>query len=463
MNKTGLNSNKNNVTLVLVLLALFPFFHGGASIIESSLFLVLIFITFFYYLISKTLSLNTYQSFKLPIYFIVIWAAYITVSFLFIQNNSQIKVVAELMNFTHSSNTLINSQNLNAYLLFLSYFSIFFIILFNVKNKNDVLKIAFTLFLTSVVLAVYSLINSNLGGEISFNSSQTQFSREEWNNRIRGPFNYHAHYASFQILTIPFGLALTYFHYKKINISSTSLTRRVIQILLSQTTVYALGTIIMIFALIKTNSRAGNFSFFLSIVLTYFIVIFLNKNSISLKSNLKKNLALLFVGISLIFVSGIADPLISRYIKDGTDLHGRQYAYKTAITIIKTSPLMGNGIGNYSNYAEKHKDFDSAYSTRDNKSHAMNDYLQLTAEQGVIGLILYLCLVITVLIKLIPNLKYNRTLFPFITACLSASTGVLIHSLGDFIMQLPIISIYMFCILALGLKCCYLQGRRSKE
>lgn len=443
-------STKPLLVIYLIVLITMPLFHGGERLIEFTPFISIIFLLLAYSFTINTSKHNDITYIKWPLTIFIFWMGYLVFSTIVFQERKG------------STNNL-NINNLYMLLCFFTYFSIFVLTLLLVKSKKDVRKVAQALFTISFILSIYSLINHYTNGLFTFNSSLVPYSLEDWSKRVRGQFSYHAHYSAFLNLTIPLGVALSYDNYKQNRKINRSKKKQLLMSLSSTSSIYIFGSLLMILTLIKTDSRAGNASFLIATISSFLIISMVNFKTF----NYKKFLTASFVGIFLmgfiILTTSFTDSLISRYIKDGTDLHGRQFAYSTAVKIIKKEPIFGVGLGNYSALAKQNKPFEAGITNRTIKHHAMNDYLEFTAEQGLIGLLFFIALIFTSMIKIIPLIKFDQATFPYLTATICSIFAILIHSAGDFIIQSPVISVYFFVLLALGLKCSSLQSCNNKR
>lgn len=145
-----------------------------------------------------------------------------------------------------------------------------------------------------------------------------------------------------------------------------------------------IATILILYGLILSSKRAPLIASFLAIVFTY---IFSSKRNIS-----KKIITLIFLCIILFFIyefllpyipglSTIADKFESTKENDGGVLQGREVLWAVAYDMIASAPIFGHGFGSYSYITEQMQMFTTS-------TH--NYYLQIFAELGIIGLILYI-------------------------------------------------------------------------
>lgn len=166
---------------------------------------------------------------------------------------------------------------------------------------------------------------------------------------------------------------------------------------------YLIALLLVIYGLFLSSKRAPLIAAILSIVITLLIVS---------GKNILKKLFILFISfaglaalyfIAVEYVPGfdtIANKFSSLESSDAGILNGRNYLWQLALDLFNESPILGSGYGGYAAYAEKVDAFTSS---------AHNYYLQLMAELGIVGLILYLVAFISAVVftaKLI--IKINK-------------------------------------------------------
>ncbi|MEE0930632.1 MAG: O-antigen ligase family protein [Acutalibacteraceae bacterium] len=147
---------------------------------------------------------------------------------------------------------------------------------------------------------------------------------------------------------------------------------------------YTIVLLLVIYGLFLSSKRSPLIAAIIAIVITLLIA--------SGKNILKKLMILIgsFGGLAILYfvaveyIPGfdtIANKFTSLESSDAGVLNGRNYLWELAIDLFKESPLIGNGYGSYAAYAESVDAFTTS---------AHNYYLQILAELGIIGLILYL-------------------------------------------------------------------------
>lgn len=147
---------------------------------------------------------------------------------------------------------------------------------------------------------------------------------------------------------------------------------------------YIIALVLVIYGLFLSSKRAPLIAAIVSVVITLLIA--------SGKNVFKKLMTLIvsFAGLAVLYfiaveyIPGfdtIANKFTSLESSDAGLLNGRNYLWELALDLFNESPIMGSGYGGYAAYAESVDAFTTS---------AHNYYLQLLAELGIVGLILYL-------------------------------------------------------------------------
>lgn len=147
---------------------------------------------------------------------------------------------------------------------------------------------------------------------------------------------------------------------------------------------YIISLLVVIYGLFLSSKRSPLIAAIIAIVVTLLIASGKNifKKLIILIASFGGLALLYFIAVS--YIPGfdtIANKFTSLESSDAGILNGRDYLWQMAIDLFKESPLIGSGYGGYAAYAESINAFTTS---------AHNYYLQILAELGIIGLILYL-------------------------------------------------------------------------
>jgi len=334
-----------------------------------------------------------------------------------------------------------------------SYLIVFTLCLFFIRTKQQLIALLNTLFFTSAIIAVYSLLNHYTEGAYSIIGSIPPWVMP-WKIVAHGTFSYQNHYASFLTLTIPLGLGLI--HYYAYNQKNNGVKSPIVTLIINQffskNIIYFISVFIMVLALIETSSRGGNLVFIVSILYSSICYLLTTKQSKKkITKKLLKPIALLIPLLLILFLSGVFDKLTQRYEHQGLSPNGRDTMLITIKSIVTDFPIFGSGSGTYPVIQHQYKSPLLGNTAMSKRAH--NDYLEILCNQGVIGLSLLFAAMIPLYLSLFRGLKKVKTQYTGIyLACFTSTSAILIHSAMDFNLHLPANAIYFFVILAAGLK-----------
>ena len=156
----------------------------------------------------------------------------------------------------------------------------------------------------------------------------------------------------------------------------------------------------LILALLFTFSRGAYIGAIISLIILLFLNLKFKIKNEKLRIKFfkfKVPIILFFVFCSfLLIISPIGTRFFSSFDFQDKGVSERLEIWSQAVNVIKKNPVLGVGIGNY---VERVDLFSEQRGYR-SPIHAHNIYLQITAELGIIGLILYLTIFIFALKKL---------------------------------------------------------------
>lgn len=165
------------------------------------------------------------------------------------------------------------------------------------------------------------------------------------------------------------------------------------------TFLYFLGALITLYALILSSKRSPLLAFAIGIIFVYLV-----KNS----KNVVRNIIILLVAVIAIYFAYIwlvpyipgLDTIVNKFLEledsDAGILNGRGGLWEIALNMFNSNPLFGQGFGAYAEYSA---DLDAITTS------AHNYYLQIMAELGIVGLVLYLAAFVSALAFTIIMLK----------------------------------------------------------
>ena len=232
--------------------------------------------------------------------------------------------------------------------------------------------------------------------------------------------------------------------------------RSIVRLLLGEKTRLRLYLIVMVIGLVLTRSRMGNTAFFAGTLIVGTIGLLLMRNAprstlLFLASLVALDLLIVgtWFGVDQV-ASRIQQTEVTTNVDNPLPTEHRDEVDRQTVIYAKDFWLTGSGAGSY------YVTF-PAYSSKGVTGfydHAHNDYLQLWAETGVIGL--GLCVLIVALATWQALQSLRRRNDPLAICWLA------IHSTVDFNMQIPANALTMTVMLALAWVAASVQGVRRR-
>lgn len=335
--------------------------------------------------------------------------------------------------------------SLKDYMIFISYFLIYFIITNIIKKQEEFDMFIRLFFITSFLVSIYTLFHyyglipylKELGPVIS------TIGQKNWTS------NY---------LALIFPLIFSYFLLEK-NKNTKIFYYTILSI------VYA--------TLMICQSRGIWISIGLTLIIGIFFV-FKFKLFEIFKKNLKLLTSLCFIFLIITIIYSTDNPLnrseitvperaISTFDEKDPSIKTRFLMWNTTLNMIKDKPIFGSGIGTFKiNYLDYQAEFLNEntgyikYWTHVREPH--NEYLQIWAELGIIGLGIFLS-IIFIFCKLTINYLRKESSNKkkiIVFGLFMGITSFLIHSLFSFPLHVPALSSAFSIILSLSI--IYIKG-----
>lgn len=377
----------------------------------------------------------------------------------------------------------------------LSFITLTFLLLALVNTKSRAKLFAATLLLSGVIQAVYGSLMTLSGLEYGF------FMQKEGGfGTATGTFWNRNHYANYLILCLSMGTGLLLSDlYKRKAKNWKERSTRIIDTLLGPKLRIRVALALMVIALVLTRSRMGNTAFFVGLLISGILWLWLTKRVTRGSILLLISLILvdtLIVGkwfgidkvkqrleSTVLIQTDREEPSIqtkaspeasfdqSGSIKqtpniastEQSELKNEQYRPPTtphkllpheirskvnrdSLAMIKDQWLLGAGAGsNYTGFpVYRQGDYGGYF------DHTHNDYLEFVAEHGLIGSILLALIVIMSLVNTIVTMVKRKSLFfqAMAFAPLMTIVAMLLHSTVEFNLQIPGIAITYLLILS---------------
>jgi len=340
------------------------------------------------------------------------------------------------------------------FIIFLSYFLIFFIIINNIENKGQFSYFIKISIIASFIVSIYTIIQY-YGFDPYLKDLHSLTS-------TIGQKNWISNY-----LALIFPIVFSYFLLEK-----TKKNKIIYYLLLS----------ILYINLMICQSRG----IWISIIFTIFIGIYFIcrfKFFKIFQKNRKKLILLILTFLIITIIYSTDNPLnksiitvperaISTFDEKDPSINTRLLIWKTTFEMIKDAPVLGLGIGTFKmNYLDYQAEFLSEnlryikYSGNAREAH--NEYLQMWAELGVIGLGLFLLIFCFFYQRVFIFFKNNKNIKDktIILGLVMGITCFLIHCLFTFPFHVPALGATFFILL--GLTILYIDkfslGNTSKK
>ncbi|MCR2045610.1 O-antigen ligase family protein [Anaerosalibacter massiliensis] len=282
-----------------------------------------------------------------------------------------------------------------------------FVTVNNIKNKKDLNILFNILVITATLVALYGIYQY----KIQLKTTDIWLSKNTSSGivtRVFSVFDNPNVLAEYLIMILPISMSLFY-NSKKVYKKLT----------------FLLTTVILAGGLGLTYSRGGWLGFIFSVLIFVFLV--------------EKRLFFVFIPLGILILPFLPPTILNRIrsindLGDSSNL-SRFQIWLTTIEIIKDNWIAGVGLGS--------KAFMHAYRSYSSETftyyHSHNTYLQVAAEMGIGGVIVFLMLIFIIYKYTVKNLiKYeDRWIKVSAAGVLSGLSAVFIHSLVDDIFFMP--------------------------
>src|SRR5215471_8414197 len=313
-------------------------------------------------------------------------------------------------------------------LLYCAYAMLCFLASQSLLRVSQVRKIAVILAVYGCLVAGFALLQG-----VAPNGKLYWMRQPRLGGWIYGPYVNHNHYAGLMEMLVPIPLVISLSH----------LAQEKTRIACGIAAAVMVGTIFL------SGSRGGMLAIFVELAVLG-VVLFRQKKSLRI-AIAAGAFAVVLVSL-LVWLGG--KELTTRVASISTEAHGeisggmRLSIDRDTVHMFRKRPILGWGLGTFPVVYPQFRSFHTNFFV--NEAH--NDYLQLLSEMGLLGLGTMIWFFI-VLFRRIPqkirqwpsNVSGAATL-----ACTLGVSGILVHSLIDFNLQIPANAalFYVFCTIA---------------
>lgn len=259
------------------------------------------------------------------------------------------------------------------------------------------------------------------------------------------------HFAGLLEMILPLAFALTLYQLERISPYKKKRGRRGVWNTRSgderaaPVILYLFSSLLLFSGVLLSRSRMGIFS--ASIVVVVMVFLWINNTAWG-----RSTAALLLIGVLVVVATfslwlGL-DPVVERFETAEHDLQNRVVIWKDTLSLIGAHPIFGVGLGSFADSYRKYQTTMLA----GNVIHAHNDYLEITAEWGILGTGLVVGLFLVVLARVIRAFyRATRARIAFLgLGCFGSILAILLHSLMDFNLHIHANAMVFAVVLGLG-------------
>ncbi|MGC2167002.1 MAG: O-antigen ligase family protein, partial [Gallionella sp.] len=338
----------------------------------------------------------------------------------------------------------------------IGYALLFVLVLLLVNSKQRLILLAYTLVISGFIQGFYGSLMTLSGEEYGF------FVRKQaYEGFATGTFVNRNHLAGYLEMTLSVGIGLLLASWPS-SVPGSSWKRRVrnlASLLLSQKMVLRLILAMMVIALVLTRSRMGNSAFFSSMLaggIAYLVIFRIQAGSVKSMFLRREARGVVILLISLMVIDLIivgtwfgVEKVVARIEQTSAEHDADRIEVSlNTIKLWQDYPLVGSGGGTFHTvYPRYRPDTIGAY-----YDHTHQDYLEIAADAGLIGLGLLGAMVIASFAAALTALRKRRD--PLMRSMAFASVmgivALMIHGTVDFNLQIPANAATFMVILALA-------------
>jgi O-antigen ligase len=338
-------------------------------------------------------------------------------------------------------------NTLRCLLATLAYLAAFMLTIWLVRTERRMLWLLGTLVLAGVVQAVLAVALYASNAEYLF-----LFYPFHQGHRATGTFANPDHLAGYMELCLSAGIGLMLARMS--SVAESSRRQRIVgflNFLMSPKMLVRLMLVVMVVALVLTRSRMGNMAFFSALALV---------GGCAMLSNPRLRRAAFWLIASLIVIDIVVigqwvglDRVVERLqntavrtenFRGEETLEQRAETPREALGLVSERPVMGFGAGSFYTVFPRFKSAEKVNFW----DHAHNDYVEIAADTGVLGLGLLGLVVVMTMWRTVRLMHVGeRRLHRGVAFGVTMATGcLLIHSWVDFNLQIPANAL-TFCVL----------------
>lgn len=326
-------------------------------------------------------------------------------------------------------------------------FALFFRAMINLKlDKNEMFSLCKILVLSAAIQSVFGLFKYLSGTRFFFLFFYDLGKDNKIARFLTGTLGNADHFAFYLEMILPLALALFFIKLQYFE-GVKSLREKFLSALEEnkKVTAYFIIAILLGVAIILTGSRSGIMTMIFSFLLFAQFSFYLKRSR-----EVRKKLKLFFIVIAAAAILLGVQNTVGKFLSTKIENAGRFNRWPATVEMVSDFPLFGSGFGTY-RYAFFL--YDNA-ETGEWSTHAHSDYLELAAEGGIIGSVLFLSLLGMLFFSFV-NMWMSRRHPGIRMIGIGILTGLFaagLHSIFDFSLHIPSNMLTFVLIFALGIK-----------
>lgn len=335
--------------------------------------------------------------------------------------------------------------------LSVAYVAVFVAVLLTVRSKQRLEQLALWVVVVGVGQAVLGVVLFSLSAKYHV------FFFEIHHTRVFGTFSYHNHFAGYMELCLSVGIGLMLARIgNPVRVSGGWRERaaNALKFLLSNKMLLRMLLVVMVIGLVLTRSRMGNAGFFAALLVVGGVALLLTRRSAPAMMALVLSLVIVdlvvvgsWVGLERVVDRVEGTMLTTAEGGSQESVEQRQDAAWHALDLVRDFPVVGSGGGTFYNTYLRYRTLSKGYF-----NHAHNDYVELAADVGLVGLGLLGAVVVLTFAVCASTLAKRRSSLPrgMAFGVMMAMVALAIHSTVDFNLQMPANALQMMTVLAMG-------------
>jgi O-antigen ligase len=314
----------------------------------------------------------------------------------------------------------------------LSYIGLFYLVTNSQYTRKQVNWLIAIIILVGCFEAFYGLLEY-----ISGHQYILLYKKKYYTDCVTGTFINRNHFAGYLELVIALTVGVMVYQWHRLPDNMSRGIRGIILRLAGEQggklAFLGLGVILMLLAVIGSQSRMGILSITFSLVLMSVFWLFQAGGKSFLKF-----VYLLFLAGCLAGMWLGPEPLINRFSllrQEARYERSRVSVWHDTLCLISDFPLLGSGLGTYRYIFPKYRQV----RTQGNYQHAHNDYLELAAETGLVGFAMLMTLAGYFIYLLIKKWRRRNSIYVkgISLGGLGGLAALLFHGMADFNMHIP--------------------------